>query len=524
MKLATTEVLFVDCQTTGIRPPSANILELGWLQTSAASLNVVPAHSSLIRLPAETVISPVVRQITGLTDEDLLLARPESEVFSEFHAAAMLLKEPRVAIIHYAQFEKPFLADLYARHAGGSALPFQILCAQQLCKRLLPNLPSQNIRAAAGFFGEAPSHTQRAGAHVSSTARIWCGLVELLKANGIEDFSALENWLRLAPPRKPTRYEYRLDKLKRLELPDAPGIYRMLAQSGTVLYVGKATSLKSRVNSYFRGQKNRDRFKLEMLAQVWDLRVTECNTALEAALLESDEVKRLNPPYNIALKRGLRHLLFYDHSFSNQDLTPSTTHPVGPFRNSNWIEPLRLVYQSLSSFEFLQIFFNPIAPETLRSGFNLFCSQRGLDLSRVRSPRSLLAFAMWLHKHHVESEETRQEDAAEEVEAKPEAEPTPEEVAEKFARLFLRAAAEYRRSKVLTQLLDADIDLNTQAGSRRLSFRAGQLTSVSASVLRRPHPWQGLQIDDFDRMSILLSELSKYEHSVLQSTVRERQP
>jgi hypothetical protein len=60
-----------------------------------------------------------------------------------------------------------------------------------------------------------------------------------------------------------------VDRIKRLEFPNRPGVYRMLSQSGQVLYVGKATSLKSRVNSYFRGQKGRDRKKLEMLAQVW---------------------------------------------------------------------------------------------------------------------------------------------------------------------------------------------------------------------------------------------------------------
>ena len=89
-----------------------------------------------------------------------------------------------------------------------------------------------------------------------------------------------------------------------LQYADRPGIYRMLRTSGDVLYVGKAASLHKRVNSYFRGQKNRDRFKLEMLAQVWDLRVSECNSALEAALLENDEIKRYDPPYNVVLKRG----------------------------------------------------------------------------------------------------------------------------------------------------------------------------------------------------------------------------
>ncbi|MFX6149426.1 nucleotide excision repair endonuclease, partial [Acinetobacter baumannii] len=76
-----------------------------------------------------------------------------------------------------------------------------------------------------------------------------------------------------------------------LQLPDRPGIYRMLAQDGRVLYVGKATSLRSRVNSYFHG-KTQGKRKREMIAQVWDIQVTECGSALEAALLENEEIKR----------------------------------------------------------------------------------------------------------------------------------------------------------------------------------------------------------------------------------------
>ncbi len=527
MGLDQLEVLFIDCQTTGMRPPRGHVLELAWARGTAASSLTI--HSELIRLPAGESIPKMVREITGMNDEDLAEARTEADVFADFSTGALQPPEPRVAVIHYAQFEKPFLMDLFERYNQCNELPLQVICSYQLCKRLLPGLPSQNIRGASGFFGAPTSHIQRAGPHVQATQRIWQGLLEKLREQGVNDLAALNLFLDEKAKVKTARYEYRLDKLKRLELPDKPGIYRMLAKSGDVLYVGKATSLKARVNSYFRGQKNRDRFKLEMLAQVWDLRVTECKSALEAALLESDEIKRYNPPYNIVLKRGRRHLLFYNRSFDAAAGEQSLEFPHGPFRNSNWIEHLRLVHQSLGRDEFLQIFFNPIPANIMAEGFASFCQQHGLDRLKVKSPRSLLAFGLWLHKHHVEPTELVEEAIGEDdlaESADEERNPTPEEVAAKLDRLFRRAAAEYLRGKKLTRLLNSDIELKTKYGRSRLRFRGGKMdaaaeangdypsTSAAMPQNGRSTPWVGMQIDDFDRMSILLSELAKNEHRI----------
>ena len=60
----------------------------------------------------------------------------------------------------------------------------------------------------------------------------------------------------------------------RLNLSEKPGIYRMLRSNGDLLYIGKATSLKHRVNSYFRQKGSQAEHILEMLSQATDLDVT----------------------------------------------------------------------------------------------------------------------------------------------------------------------------------------------------------------------------------------------------------
>ncbi len=511
MRLSELPVLFLDCQTTGMRPSNGHLLEIAWSQASPTRLTS-PLESHLLQLPEGETVPAVVSKLTGIQTTDLADARTMHFVFTQLKAAIDALPQPQILVIHYAQFEAPFLHDLWQRFST-DAWPATILCSHRLCKRLMPELPNANIRGAAGYFGQLDETLQRADSHVRATQIIWRGLVQQLQqVHAIETLTDLQNWQSTpAPPKKPSvRYAYRLDRLKRLELPDQPGVYRMLAKNGKVLYVGKATSLKSRVNSYFRGQKNRDRFKLEMLAQVWDLQVTTCTSPLEAALLESDEIKQHNPKYNLVLKTGRRRLMFYNSDLTQASAEPGENFPFGPFRNTNCIEPLRLLERSVREPEFQQVFYQPLDQDQLRAGLILLCSLYNLDLKKVRSPRSLLAFGLWRFRR-LGTVDADREDSTDEHQL------TPLDVAGKLDRLMRRAAAEHIRTRQLTKLLNASISVQYKNQTHRLHFHRGRQVPEEAkrvSDLTAPTvtPWQGLDIVDFDRMSILLSELAKVEH------------
>ncbi len=85
-------------------------------------------------------------------------------------------------------------------------------------------------------------------------------------------------------------------------LPDLPGVYQFYNQSGTLLYVGKAKSLKKRVASYFSKQKH-DSFKTKRLvSQVSDIRHIVVETESDALLLENNLIKTNQPKYNVLLK------------------------------------------------------------------------------------------------------------------------------------------------------------------------------------------------------------------------------
>ncbi|NOX09271.1 MAG: excinuclease ABC subunit UvrC [Gammaproteobacteria bacterium] len=84
-------------------------------------------------------------------------------------------------------------------------------------------------------------------------------------------------------------------------IPSSPGVYRMLDETGKVLYVGKAVDLKKRVTSYFR--KTGLSRKTEVLVQqVRGVEVTLTHTEGEALILENNLIKELRPRYNILLR------------------------------------------------------------------------------------------------------------------------------------------------------------------------------------------------------------------------------
>lgn len=136
-------------------------------------------------------------------------------------------------------------------------------------------------------------------------------------------------------------------------LPDKPGVYQFIDASGTILYVGKARSLRKRAASYFSGrQSGKTRV---MLSHASELRHIVVDNESDALLLENSLIKRHQPRYNIMLKDDKTYPWIcvknehFPRVFMTRKLIPDGSLYFGPYSSvpavKNLIELIRHLFQ-----------------------------------------------------------------------------------------------------------------------------------------------------------------------------------
>jgi DNA polymerase III subunit epsilon len=311
---------------------------------------------------------------------------------------------------------------------------------------------------------------------------------------------------------------------ERLSLPHAPGIYRMLRTDGSVLYVGKAASLHHRVNSYFRKQNSVHERSLEMLSQARAISFEVTSSPLEAALLETDEIKRLRPPYNVALTIHNRTLWFASPDLSARSREPSQRCPLGPIASTETLDQ----FVALARGDRAALTSGRWGPDdaTFTAGYNRLCATHAelsrLDLS-AQATLLRLGTRLWREGRRDRDPEVNDvEDDANET-RRGVTVWTPELVQVSLEWLALRAALARRRAIWLTRLFDSSVVWREPGDNRArlVVIEKGEVALSAVGDASAPPPIppgyrrpvaarrEAFTLGSFDRLRVLTTELKR---------------
>jgi DNA polymerase III epsilon subunit family exonuclease len=306
----------VDLETTGLRPGSARICEIGAVRVRELEL----AEEFQLLVDPGVPIGPAISALTGLEDSELR-GQPHPGIavrrFLEFAGDAVL-------VAHNARFDLGFL-DRETERLAGARLAGPVVDTVGLARRLLAGrTPRAGLASLAQFFGTEARPCHRALPDALATAEILIRLIGLAQERGARTIADLGE---LAAPR--TRRIYAKRELA-FGAPASPGVYLFRDRHDQVLYVGRARDLRARLRSYFRTDRQRPAVEAA-LGALERIEWRVLGSELEAALEELRLLRELRPPGNARLVRPDRYV--YLRRRGDKLVCSQTPTMLGPLRS-----------------------------------------------------------------------------------------------------------------------------------------------------------------------------------------------
>lgn len=272
----------LDLETTGGSPASNVITEIGAVRYRGGERE--GAFQTLVN--PEERIPAFITVLTGIT-QAMVIEAPRIETalptFLEFLGDAVIVG-------HNVRFDLSFLNAACDR-LGYARLSNRVVDTLGLARRLLAGeIRRLNLASLAMHFRSPVTPTHRALADAEATAHVFFGLLDRAGTLGVV---ALEDLLALPTARGSPHY----GKLGLTEaLPRQAGVYFFVDCNGTVFYVGKARNLRTRVRSYFYGDRRRRIH--DMLRELERIDFRACATELEAQVSELRLIHHHRPRHN----------------------------------------------------------------------------------------------------------------------------------------------------------------------------------------------------------------------------------
>ncbi len=280
------EVTFVvlDLETTGGAPDGRGITEIGAVKVRGGEQ--VGEFATLVNPGA--AIPPFITVLTGITEVMVAPAPPIEDVLPrllEFLTGAVL-------VAHNAPFDTGFLKAACELHGYAWPKP-KVLDTAALARRLLTDdeVPNNKLGTLAAYFHTATRPIHRAVDDARATVEVLHALIGRLGSHKVYTLEETAEFVKaISPAQRRKRYLAE-------GLPDRPGVYIFRDGRGRPLYIGKSSSIATRVRSYFTAGETRKRMS-EMIHIAERVEAVECAHSLEAEVRELRLIAAHKPPYN----------------------------------------------------------------------------------------------------------------------------------------------------------------------------------------------------------------------------------
>ena len=279
----------VDIETTGGHASANGITEV------AINIHdgnqIVERYTTLINPKRDIPI--YITALTGIDDEML----KDAPIFEDVALQIYQLLHNKIFVAHNVNFDYSFLKHHLAN--AGYDLQCRKLCTVRLSRKVFPGKVSYSLGKLCNALQIPINNRHRASGDADATSILFNLLLEHDSEGIIAEMLKKTSKEQVLPPN--------LDKAAIMKLPNQPGVYYFKDNKGKIVYVGKAKDLKKRVTSHFTGnQPNRQR--QDFLRTIHHVDYVTCGTELMALILEANEIKRLWPENNRAMKR-------YEHKY-----------------------------------------------------------------------------------------------------------------------------------------------------------------------------------------------------------------
>ena len=307
----------LDIETTGGKYNEEGITEIAIYKYDGHQ--VVDQFISLVN--PEREIQPFVVNLTGINSH-MLRNAPK---FYEVAKRIVEITDDCILVAHNAQFDYRILKTEFNRL--GFDFERKSLCTVELSKNLIPDQASYSLGKLVRSLGIPVTDRHRASGDALATIKLFKILLDKDSSKSI-----IQQSIRLNP--KQQLEARHVDIIK--DLPSITGVYYIHKANGDIIYIGKSNNIKKRINQHFTNTNQKSK-KIQALVTMVTYDAT--GSELVALLKENEEIKRVKPMFNRALRRSSFTHALYSFKDENHyinlkiDIADGRKKPVTTFSN-----------------------------------------------------------------------------------------------------------------------------------------------------------------------------------------------